>query len=143
MAMILAATMVLGCSVTASAAEIKETKETISVYDGSGQYIGEFDSLEEFEREYLGNNGNQRSGLRWVLKILKYALETYDVLEAVKDFTGIDVNGWISAHVVLPAVEGVAKFRLYSVSGGITNPYPPNSYQYHQFDRTNYYWVQE
>lgn len=43
--------------------------------------------------------------------------------------------------LLLVASEGLKNMDLYSLSGGITNPYPPHSSQYHQFNRTNYYWV--
>lgn len=49
----------------------------------------------------------------------------------------------IRNNVVIPFTDEAKKMQLYSVSGGITNPYPPNSYQYSQFNKTNYYWVVE
>ena len=136
--------MLLSLSLTASASEAKPLEsEKITVCNGDGQYIGEFDSMEEFESEFLGIKGERSSAARWLFRILKHAVGTYDVLEMVDDFTGIDINGWIAEHVILPVKEAAAKFSLYSVSGGITNPYPPHSYQYILYDRTNYYWVEE
>ena len=46
--------MLLSLSLTASASEAKPLEsEKITVYNGDGQYIGEFDSMEEFESEFL------------------------------------------------------------------------------------------
>lgn len=139
LACILTLTIILGYSTAAFAAESKERTAKITVYDGEGQYIGEFDSLSEFQQEYLGIK--ERSAVKWIVEIFLRALEMYDILEVNKEFTGVDINGWIDKNVTLPIAQGLGTFKLYSVSGGMTNPYPPNSYQYKQFNKTNYYWV--
>lgn len=140
-ALTLALSIAFGCTTTAFAAGPEEKSNKVTVYDGAGQYVGEFDSFEEFQREYLGVK--ERSAAVWVLKLILKGIEAYSVLELNKQFTGIDVNKWIGENVTLPIAQGLGTFKLYSVSGGITNPYPPNSYQYQQFNKTNYYWVKQ
>lgn len=140
MAFVLFLSIMFGATTTALAAE-PEKKEKVVVYDGAGQYIGEFDSITDFQREYSGIK--QRSAVKWIVKIVRAALEAYEIVEINEEFTGIDINGWIDKNITLPISQGLGTFRLYSISGGITNPYPPNSYQYSQFNKTNYYWVKE
>lgn len=126
-------------------AQEKQDAQKIAVYDGSGAFVGEFDSYEEFEREVLGINEDSKSvieGLRWIVKIIRYAIDAYNIVELVSDLTETDIHGLIGEHVILPTWNGVQNFKLMSVSGGITNPYPANSYQYHQFYKTNFYWVE-
>lgn len=124
----------------ANAASKEETGK-VTVYDGSGAYVGEFDSIEEFQREVLGRNAQQRGVAAWLVT----ASAVYGVVTLILDvsylFTGIDAKVWIRENVMVPFFDEAKKMELYSVSGGITNPYPPNSYQYQQFNKTNYYWV--
>lgn len=141
LALTLALSIAFGCTTTAFAAEPEEKSNKVTVYNGAGQYVGEFDSFEEFQREYLGIK--ERSAAVWIVKIVLTAIDVYSVLELNKQFTGVDINGWISQNITLPVQQGLGTFKLYSVSGGMTNPYPPNSYQYQQFNKTNYYWVKQ
>jgi len=144
MAFVLTLSIIFGCTMTAFAAEPDRVEGKVEVYNGAGQYIGTFDSFEEFQMEYLGANERSIVGAaKFVLKIILEALNTYSVFETCKELTGKDVNGWITENVTLPIGQGLGTFKLYSVSGGITNPYPPNSYQYSQYNKTNYYWVKQ
>lgn len=146
-AMMLALVMfVATCGFPSMNVSAAEKSEKVTVYDGSGAYVGEFDSIEDFEREVLGTDKNSRSeiieGLRCIAKIIMRALETYSIVETVSDISQVDINGLIGDKIVLPVWNGIKTFKLMSVSGGITNPYPPNSYQYSQFYKTNFYWVE-
>lgn len=77
----------------------------------------------------------------WLLSLAA----AYGVVAMINDFhyllTGVDLKVWLRENVIIPVTEGLKNMDLYSLSGGITNPYPPHSSQYHQFNRTNYYWV--
>lgn len=123
-----------------------QNTEKITVYNGAGEFVGEFDSYEEFETEILGINEETRGivdGLRWIIKIILTAINAYSTVETVSDITGRDIHALIGDKILLPAWNGVKQhFKLMSVSGGITNPYPLNSYQYNQFYKTNFYWVE-
>ncbi len=124
------------------AAEPEESKK-ITVYDGAGVYVGEYDSIKEFEKEILGIDSKQRAVPAWIMT----ALTAYGAITLVVDvtylLTGVDAKEWARENVIIPFYEAAKTMKLYSVSGGITNPYPPNSYQYHQYNKTNYYWVVE
>lgn len=128
-------------AITANADTITNNTTKVSIYNASGEFIGEFESIQEFEIEYLGINPNQRGVGTWILTVAA----SYGVVSMFIDiayvFTGVDVKTWVRNNVVVPFTEEVKNMKLYSVSGGITNPYPPNSYQYSQFNKTNYYWV--
>jgi len=125
-----------------NAAEPKESKK-ITIYDGAGVYVGEFDSIEEFEKEILGIDSKQRTVPAWIMT----AVTVYGAITLVVDvtylLTGVDAKEWARENVVIPFYESAKTMKLYSASGGITNPYHPNSYQYHQYNKTNYYWVVE
>lgn len=130
-------------AMTSNATTTADNSIKVSVYNVRGEYIGDFDSVQQFESEYLGINPNQKGVGSLILSIAA----AYGVLSMVMDatyvFTGIDVKVWVRNNVVIPFTEGARNMKLYSLSGGIVNPYPPNSYQYSQFNKTNYYWVVE
>ena len=125
-----------------------KTGSGVKVYNGAGELIGEFDSMQDFERDFWGAgevhelNAEPRTPLgEWLLN----ASAIHGVISMINDicymFTGVDPKVWIRENVVVPVTDALANMDLYSLSGGITNPYPPHSSQYHDFNRTNYYWV--
>ena len=101
----------------------------------------EFESMEDFQTECLGVNENQKGA---VARLLTSAT-IYRMISMINDvsyiLTGVDAKVWIRENVVVPFYQEAKNMKLYSVSGGISNPYPPHSYQYIQFNQTNYYWV--
>ncbi|MDB2074362.1 hypothetical protein PMZ66_01965 [Clostridium paraputrificum] len=101
----------------------------------------EFESMEDFQTECLGVNENQKGAVTWLLT----AATIYGVISMINDvryiLTGVDAKVWIRENVVVPFYQEAKNMKLYSVSGGISNPYQPHSYQYIQFNQTNYYWV--
>lgn len=116
--------------------------EGVTIYNGAGQYVGDFQSVEEFESKVLGINKNERGPVvAWIMT----AAAVYGAVSMINDasylLTGIDAKVWIRENVIVPFYDYIRTMRLYSSSGGIDNPYPPHSYQYTQFNRTNYYWV--
>ena len=129
--------------IRASATTIRKstTNSPVTVYNGMGEYVGEFESIEDFQTKFLGINENQKGVAAWLLT----AATIYGVVSMINDvsyiLTGIDAKVWIRENVAVPFYQEAKNMKLYSVSGGISNPYPPHSYQYIQFNQTNYYWV--
>lgn len=126
----------------------EETDSGVKVYNGAGKFIGEYDSVQDFKRNFLGTCGTQEASVEPRVPIgawLISASAVYGVISMINDacylFTGIDAKVWIRENVVVPFTNELKNMELYSLSGGISNPYPPNSSQYHEFNRTNYYWV--
>lgn len=134
-------------SVFATNIDNEETGSGVKVYNGAGVFVGEYDSVQDFERAFLSTRGTTGLGVepRGPIEWLLAASAVYGVISMINDacymFTGIDPKVWIRENVVVPFTNELKNMDLYSLSGGITNPYPPNSSQYHEFNRTNYYWV--
>lgn len=129
--------------ISASATTIKKstTDAPVTVYNGMGEYVGEFESFQDFQIDFLGINENQRGVGTWLMTVAA----VYGVISMFNDlsylFTGIDAKVWTRENVVVPFYEASKKMKLYSVSGGLSNPYPPHSYSYILYNQTNYYWV--
>lgn len=128
-------------SVNAKTVKQETNEKPVTIYNGIGEYVGEFKSIQDFQEKYLGINPYQRGVGTWLLT----AATIYGVISMINDisylFTGVDAKVWVRENVVVPFYESAKTVKLYSVSGGIDNPYPPHSYEYTIFNRTNYYWA--
>lgn len=118
----------------------KSVNSTVEVYNGMGEYVGEFKSIQEFERELPIANDEKGVGA-WLLT----AASIYGVISMFNDasylLTGVDLKVWVRNEVIVPYYNSRKTMKLYSVSGKTSNPYPPHSAAYNDFKRTNYYWV--
>lgn len=144
----------------AFAAEISENIASASqytVYNGYGEIVYIADNLEEAEAEayiFGVNEGNStrspRSG--WLMAKTLIEIATRLILVGVIIY---EVNGVMAGEstiidvidVTFPAstLKEIAENRntiyVYSSSGVVVNPYPPNSYQGSQWYKTNFYCV--
>lgn len=146
---------------TAFAAErTPENKEAAyKVYNGYGEVIYEADSLEEAEA-YLnaicGNAGTKSArstgmlaaktmikGLGIAGAIITAGLVIYNVKGvAMGEKDVIDViDCFFPASTLLEIANNKSYIYVYSSSGTVVNPYPPNSYQVAQWYKTNFYCV--
>lgn len=134
-------------SVYASGLEEYKYYPNIEVHNGVGEQIYSLNLKTELEKKQLEIDKIDRTEIEprgvgtWILT----AATAYGIVSMVNDtcylLTGLDPKVWIRENVIVPFYSSSKTMMLYSINGGITNPYPPNSSQYHEFKRTNFYWV--
>lgn len=110
-------------------------KEIVHIYDGSGELI-ETMTEEEFEA-----SENQRASGTLIVRIFAALGVVSTIAWCTEALTGVNVANWIYNNVSLPIYKATKTMRIYSRSGGITNPYPPNSYQGAMWKKNNFYVV--
>ena len=144
---------------TAFAAERLSNAERVKkyvVYNGNGEILYEAESLTDAENYMMGRNTNCRS-TRGIIKIAKAvidavspvgkvvvgALTIYEINQTMAGKS--EIIDIISIHFPISELLKIAANKqavyVYSKSGLIQNPYPPNSYQGSQWYKTNFYCV--
>lgn len=128
----------------------------IRVYNGFGELVGTFDTLEEAE-DYINSNTNVRSSIDVFKKICKFISTVIAVTFRMSDIVEVYTASISYAsteekiaeiiRIVVPQsiLDGLARDGGTAYLYGTTdsNPYPPHSYQGATWLKTNTYYVVE
>lgn len=146
----------MGLSVFAAENNEKATSTNqYKVYNGYGEIVYTADSLEDAEAYISGTNeGTSTCSARsaWMIaKTLIKLIPTLTLIGAtyytvnsamVGESTVIDIiDIYFPASTLIEIAENRNVIYVYSTSGLVVNPYPPNSYQGSQWYKTNFYCV--
>ena len=130
-----------GMGINAVAKEV-ETDSVIYAYDYNGELIETFKTEEELN-DFLGISKARKAGGRLaVAKVLKEVGEEL-LYKALVEGIENAYNYLKNLQISIPTLEVGQTATVYSLDGNIYNPYPPNSYQYTTWARTNFIVVVE